>query len=62
MQQNISTGTPVTFDSEHGPQRGTVSGIKRDVTNAQQWAVVEIDHDLPGILMNVPLDKLQVRV
>ena len=58
---DIAPGTPVEFDSEHGPQTGIVIGLIQCVTNGRKHAAVEINHDLDGILWNVPVDTLKKR-
>lgn len=59
--QKIISGARVAFDSEHGPQQGTVLGVLRDISNGQRFAAVEIVHELPGIVWQVPVEQLQVK-
>jgi hypothetical protein len=59
MQTQIIAGTRVEFDSEHGPQKGTVIGVQKDISNGQAYAVVEVDHVLNGCTWQVPLNNLQ---
>lgn len=59
MKHEITAGMRVEFDSEHGPQKGTVVGIQKDITNGQGHAVVEVDHALAGCTWVVPLPDLQ---
>lgn len=55
----LDQGARVQFDSEYGPQVGTVLGVTRDVGNGEPFAVIEIDHAMAGMLWKVPLHKLQ---
>ncbi len=55
----IQQGSRVEFDSEHGPQKGTVLGVTCDVGNGEPFAVIEIDHAMAGMLWKVPLQQLQ---
>jgi hypothetical protein len=59
---DITLDTPVEFDYERQTLTGKVSGVMRDIGNGQGFAVVEIDHDLPGIVHQVALDQLRKRV
>lgn len=61
MTTQIIKGARVEFDSEHGPQKGTVIDVKRDISNGQPFAAVEVDHALPGCVWQVPLNDLQVK-
>lgn len=55
----IDIGAPVKFDSEHGPQCGTVSAIKADLGNGRRVAAVQVPGTLDGQPWHVPLDQLQ---
>jgi len=56
----IAAGQRVTFDDDQdGPQRGTVAAIMPDLSNGRRTAWIEVDHALPGVMRNVPLDILQ---
>ncbi len=57
----IDPGARVEFDSEFGPQTGTVLTITRDVGNGQPFAVIEIDHGMAGMPWKVPLQQLQLQ-
>lgn len=61
MNEQITAGTRVEFDSEHGTQKGTVIGVMEDVGKGQHFAAVEVDHILPGCVWQVPLNELQVK-
>lgn len=54
----ITVGMPVQFDSEHGPQRGTVDEIKADVGNGQRIALVRVPGTLDGAPWHMPVDQL----
>lgn len=56
---DITVGTPVTFDSEDGPQRGTVRGFKPDVTNGQRFALVKVPGTLGGEPWQLPINQLE---
>jgi hypothetical protein len=58
MKTEFTTGSRVKFDSDHGPQKGTVIGITRDIANGESFALIEVDHVLPGCTWHVPLTKL----
>jgi len=60
MPPEITLNTPVAFAGDAGETKtGKVAGIKRDLSNGQGYAVVEIDADMPGIIEIVALDKLE---
>lgn len=44
---------------DHGELTGSVLDIVRDIENGRAFAIVEIDHELPGILHSVPMDLLK---
>ena len=56
---DINVGTKVTFDCSKGTQSGKVTGIFTCITNGRRHAMVEIDHELPGIVHLVPVDELK---
>lgn len=56
---DLMQGSRVEFDSEFGPQVGTVLDVTRDVGNGEPFAVVELDHAMAGMLWKVPLHQLQ---
>ncbi|MFJ2986581.1 hypothetical protein ACIPF8_01855 [Collimonas sp. NPDC087041] len=58
--QLAAVGDAVAFDLNYGPQTGTVIAIQRHVSNAQQFALVEIDHQLNSIVESIPLLGLQL--
>lgn len=60
MKDQITKGTRVGFDSEHGPQKGTVIGILQDIGNGQRVAAVEVDWQMSGFVWQVPVNDLQV--
>ena len=61
MRTGISINTPVWIGVDEGREAGTVKAILRDLGNGQGFAVVEIDHKLPGIMQTVALDQLTRR-
>ncbi len=58
MNASLTIGSRVEFDSEHGPQRGTVQHINRENGALPDHAIVNVDHTLEGIYWTVELDKL----
>lgn len=58
MKKKITVGMPVDFESEHGPQRGTVAGIKQDVTNGQTYALIDVNGTMNGAPWQMPIDAL----
>lgn len=55
----ITIGTPVAFDSEHGPQTGTVADIKSDIGNGQSIAIIQVAGCLDNTPWQMPLNQLQ---
>jgi hypothetical protein len=58
--QKITKGASVYFDIGRGTQSGTVIDLLPCITNGRQHAIVELDHQLPGILQTVPVDQLNI--
>ena len=60
MDRNpIGPGSPVKFDSEVGPQQGTVAEIMTDIGNGAKVAVVRVTGTLDGAPWRVPVNELQ---
>lgn len=60
MDRNpIGPGSPVKFDSEAGPQQGTVAEIMTDIGNGAKVAVVRVTGTLDGAPWRVPVNELQ---
>ena len=59
MASTIIIGTRVKFDSDHGPQAGTVTGFLKCIANGPRHATIEIDHELAGIVWTMPVSELQ---
>lgn len=60
MQQNtIGPGTTVKFDSEAGPQTGTVHEIKTNIGNGAKVALVRVEGTLGGQPWRIPVNELQ---
>lgn len=55
----IIIGTAVTFDTDEGPQRGTVHGFKPDLSNGQKYALVKVPGTMNGALWPMPVDQLE---
>lgn len=58
-QSIISTGSRVKFDSDSGPQTGTVQDIKTDLGNGAKVAFVRVIGTLDGAAWRVPVNELQ---
>lgn len=58
MRNAIIIGARVICPS-HENKTGTVTGILRDIGNGQPFAVINVDHDLPGIFESMPVAELQ---
>lgn len=60
MDRNtIGPGSPVKFDSEAGPQQGTVQQIMTDIGNGAKIAFVRVTGTLDGAPWRVPVNELQ---
>lgn len=55
----IGPGSAVKFDSEAGPQQGTVAEIKTDIGNGSRVAYVRVQGTLDGAPWRVPVNELQ---
>lgn len=61
MSQNQNTITPgasVKFDSETGPQTGTVQEIKTDLTNGAKVALVRVPGTMDNTPWQIPVNEL----
>ncbi|MFZ6871133.1 hypothetical protein ACO0LF_03600 [Undibacterium sp. Di27W] len=59
VNQEIKVGSYVEFDSDYGPQKGVVTGLLPCLENGRQFAAIEIDHELDGIVFKMPIDTLK---
>jgi hypothetical protein len=57
--KTIGPGSTVKFDSEAGPQQGTVAEILTDIGNGARVAFVRVDGTLDGAPWRVPVNELQ---
>lgn len=57
--KTIGPGSPVKFDSEAGPQQGTVAEILTDIGNGARIAFVRVEGTLDGAPWRVPVNELQ---
>jgi hypothetical protein len=62
MVESIATGTRIKFQDETGERLGVVKGCVRDISNGQQFAIVEVDHEFPGILEKIPMADLVIHL
>ena len=58
-RKTIGPGSPVKFDSEAGPQQGTVEEIKTDITNGAKTAFVRVVGTVAGAPWRVLVNELQ---
>lgn len=58
-RKTIGPGSPVTFDSEAGPQSGTVIELKTDIGNSARVAFVRVNGTLDGAPWRIPVNELQ---
>jgi len=59
IRKIIGPGSPVKFDSEAGPQQGTVAEILTDIGNGAKVAFVRVAGTLDGAPWRVPVNELQ---
>lgn len=52
---NVVVGNRVTFDSDDGVLAGFVNDLRRDLSNGERYAWIEIDHQWRGMFRAVPL-------
>lgn len=57
-KNTITAGTSVKFDSETGPQTGTVQEVKTDLTNGAKVALVRVPGTLDNMPWQVPVNEL----
>ncbi len=59
-QTVIAVGARVgwTRSHTHNYQVGTVTALLRDIGNGQLVAVINVDHELPGIVEMIPITEL----
>jgi hypothetical protein len=57
--KTIGPGSTVKFDSEAGPQQGTVAEILTDIGNGARIAFVRVTGTLDGAPWRVPVNDLQ---
>ena len=58
-QKPIGPGTAVKFDSDDGPQTGTVHEIKTDSGNGAKVALVRVAGTLAGTPWRIPVNELK---
>lgn len=54
----IEIGDRVSFDGDEGHQTGTITDLRRDVSNGELHAWVELEHQEPGIFKAVPFGAI----
>jgi hypothetical protein len=57
-QNTITAGASVKFDSETGPQTGTVQEIKTDLTNGAKVALVRVPGTMDNTPWQIPVNEL----
>ena len=58
-RKTIGPGSTVKFDSEAGPQQGTVAEILTDIGNGARIAFVRVEGTMDGTPWRVPVNELQ---
>ena len=59
MNPQITVGTHVEFDTEHGPQAGIIEDIRHDLGNGQRIAVICVPGTLNRTSWMIPIEQLQ---
>ena len=57
--RQIAVGDHVTFDTDEGNQAGIVNDLRRDLSNGELHAWVELDHQWSGMFRAVPLATIE---
>lgn len=55
---HLYLGSRVQFEHEGATLIGTIFHFVSDVSNGRKHAVIEIEHELPGITHTVPIDQI----
>lgn len=55
---HLHLGSRVQFNYEGATLTGTIFHFLPDISNGRRHAVVEIEHELPGVTHTVPTDEL----
>lgn len=55
---HLYLGSRVKFDKDGATLTGTIFHFVPDISNGRKHAVVEIEHELPGVTHTVPVDQL----
>jgi len=58
-RKTIGPGSTVKFDSEAGPQQGTVAETLTDIGNGARIAFVRVNGTLDGAPWRIPVNELQ---
>lgn len=58
MTKKIVAGTRVHFQNESGTHSGQVLHVLPHIGNGQLYAVIEVDHFLPGMTFFVPFNEI----
>ena len=56
--QRITKGTRVKFELDGATVTGTVFHIMLHIENGRKMAVIELEHELPGVTKTMPFDEL----
>lgn len=59
MKNQIAIGNIVKFDTEHGPQTGTVRGLIPNAAHPTA-AIIDVDHTLEGAMWTIPVNDLSI--
>jgi len=60
MKREIVVGSEVEFDSEYGPQNGTVTEIKKDIANGRPIALIDVPSTQGSASWKLPIDQLKL--
>jgi hypothetical protein len=55
---HLYLGSRVKFDKDGATLTGTIFHFVPDISNGRKHAVIEIEHELPGVTHTVPVDQL----
>ncbi|TWI65189.1 hypothetical protein IP91_02596 [Pseudoduganella lurida] len=60
QQQQIGRGAVVDFDTQEGPQRGTVTNLFEDITHQRTLAEIRVPNTLNGMPWLMKLTDLRL--
>lgn len=60
LVRQAARGDRVTFDTDEGHQAGVIADLRRDVSNGELHAWVQLDHQWSGMFRAVPLKDIAI--